>query len=482
MAKIQILMIAIVSCFSLISCMEEGVRIKGVVATDGQDEETNISILVVHPLTIDTCYIALTKEGVFEQTLPIKEESELYLIVNVDYVSKFLAEGGDVIELSWESRSPIATFKFADPSRIREQELRDLLNNRFTKKLDELYQRAPQTDEPCDPALLDEIERYVREYRQTIEDFEQTHGVLPHKKAFLIDGYFGAMNIVKNSLVTLEELKKRGLRSGLPEDTVKGMAAYEVLPFNYLAYQPYRSFLWDWSHLKTRKLTGPADSQNTLYDRYIERMHTTFHIIRDQAAAEWSLAYRAQFAKHDLPVNETILYLHHLEKNLSFPWAKEYVQQIRHKLNPLQAGNQAPDFQFMDESGKVYTLNDFCGKYLYIGFWSKTCRICHREFKQIPALREKYQDYDDRLAYAFVYVGTEENERWTDYIDRYGSRQGINLRSLAEDEKVYDITAFPIYILISPDGKIVEYNVARPSELLKQNENLLDKVLLGSHM
>jgi hypothetical protein len=43
MAKIQILMIAIVSCFSLISCMEEGVRIKGVVATDGQDEETNIN-------------------------------------------------------------------------------------------------------------------------------------------------------------------------------------------------------------------------------------------------------------------------------------------------------------------------------------------------------------------------------------------------------------------------------------------------------
>ena len=220
MKKIQILMVAIVSFFFLLSCTEEGVRIKGRVEVREQDEETNISVLVVHPLAIDTCHIALTKEGTFEQTLPIKDERELHLIVNGEHVSKFLAEEGDVIDVSWESRSPIATFKFADPARIREQELRDLLNIRFSKKMDELYQRAPLNDEPCDPALLDEIERYVREYRQTIEDFEQTHGVLPHKKAFLIDGYFGSMNIVKNSLVTLEELKKRGLRSGLPEDTV----------------------------------------------------------------------------------------------------------------------------------------------------------------------------------------------------------------------------------------------------------------------
>lgn len=459
------------------ACNKTEVIIKGTIEEFSQNEETNISILVRNPLTTDTCHITLSPQGAFEQTLPIEEERELYLMVNGMPINRMLVKGGDLIELTWKGYSPATTLEFADPARKREKELEELLGEKFRKEYNTLSSLSPSGNEPCDTALFEGIERYVDKYRRTIDEFEATHGTLPHKEAFLVDGYFNALSLVQYSLEAMEELKLRGLRSGLPEDTVKGKAAYEVLPAKYLVHRAYRSFLWNWAHLHVRALTEPADSLTTLYERYLERMDTTFRIMQDRETAEWTLAYRAPFTHYDLPTNDALSYLRSLESDLTYPWAKDYVQQTIAKLTPYQAGEQAPDFRLTDEAGRIYTLADFRGKYLYMGFWSQGCRVCHREFKNIPALREKYRAYDDRITYAFVYMERNDAEFWPTHIDRHGSRQGINLRTLNDKDKVYNITGFPTYVLINPEGMIVEYNTARPSELLQDNENVLDKSL-----
>ena len=469
----------LMAAVSLLSCTEEGVTILGMVEDMEKEKDTPICFLTRNPLTTDTCYVTLTAEGTFEQRLPIKERRELYLMVNKKIVARFLVERGDIVDLSWKGYSPSTTIRFADPARERERMLSELLTERFNPKWNALSEKISRATPPYDAILLDDIEKYADEYRQTIEEFEQEHGVLPHKEAFLVDGYFNALGPVQYSLEAIEQLKQRGLRSGLPEDTVTGKAAYEVLPARYLAHRAYRSFLWNWTNLYVRKLTGPADSVTSLYERFIERMDTTFRIMQDRETAEWALAYRAPFTEFDLAQNEALSYLNHLKNELTFSWAKEYVQQTIDKLTPYQAGKQAPDFLLVDESGKEYTLADFRGKYLYIGFWSRGCRVCHREFKHIPALREKYRAFDDRLAYAFVYLGEEEDEVWLKSIEKHGSRQGINLRAAKRDDNVYNITGFPTYILIGPDGKMVEHHTARPSELLQTGENVLDKALQG---
>lgn len=475
--KKNILMAALMMATCLISCTENGVRIKGAIEMQSPNEETHISILIRNPLINDTCHFTVSPEGTFDQTLPIKEERELYLMVNGRYIAKLLAEEGDFIELTWQSHNPSETLEFADPARKREQELEKLLNKNFSDRLHSLASLSPRPDQPYDTTLIDGIEKYVNEYRQAIEDFEQEHGALPHKRAFLINGYFNALAIAGYSPEAIEHLKLRGLRSGLPEDTVAGKAAYEVMPARDLAHIGFREFLWKWTHYTSRKQTGPADSLNTIYKRYFERMDTTFHLVQNREIAEWVLAYRGQFAKFELQLNEALTYLRHLDKNLSYPWTKEYVKRLISQLNPFQSGIKAPEFRMTDEEGKAYTLADFHGKYLYIGFWSRTCRVCHKEFKNIAALREKYQSYDDRLAYVFAYVGKEDDKKWSQHIDQYGSRQGINLRTTEQDQKAYDITGFPTYILIDPNGKIVEYNTARPSKLLQEGENVLDKAL-----
>jgi hypothetical protein len=54
---------------------------------------------------------------------------------------------------------------------------------------------------------------------------------------------------------------------------------------------------------------------------------------------------------------------------------------------------------------------------------------------------------------------------------------GYNL-ALPENYKgAYDIGVFPTYILIDPDGNVIEYNTSRPSELLKEDNNILDRIL-----
>ena len=64
--------------------------------------------------------------------------------------------------------------------------------------------------------------------------------------------------------------------------------------------------------------------------------------------------------------------------------------------------------------------------------------------------------------------------------ERYGLT-GYNLALPENYEGAYNIGVFPTYILIGPDGNIIEYKTSRPSELLADKENVLDKALKKSN-
>ncbi len=57
----------------------------------------------------------------------------------------------------------------------------------------------------------------------------------------------------------------------------------------------------------------------------------------------------------------------------------EASREFMKRLQPLSAGNPAPDFEIIDVDGQIARLNDFSGKYLLIDVWSHTCGPCIRE-------------------------------------------------------------------------------------------------------
>ena len=54
-------------------------------------------------------------------------------------------------------------------------------------------------------------------------------------------------------------------------------------------------------------------------------------------------------------------------------------------VKPAKVGEQSPDFQFADKNGKMYSLKDFKGQYVFIDIWATQCFPCKEE---IPYLEE----------------------------------------------------------------------------------------------
>lgn len=52
---------------------------------------------------------------------------------------------------------------------------------------------------------------------------------------------------------------------------------------------------------------------------------------------------------------------------------------VEKKYGPIWAGKPAPDFTFTDTKGKVLSLKDFRGKYLFIDFWGTVCTLLRRD-------------------------------------------------------------------------------------------------------
>lgn len=129
--------------------------------------------------------------------------------------------------------------------------------------------------------------------------------------------------------------------------------------------------------------------------------------------------------------------------------------------NSLKAGEQAPDFTYQDVNGKSYSLADFAGKYVYLDMWATWCGPCKKEIPFLKTLEEKMHGKN----IVFVSLSVDKNkEQWVEFL-KNNKMTGIQLhnggdRALSE---AFDVKFIPRFILIGPDGKVVNPTAERPS-------------------
>jgi thiol-disulfide isomerase/thioredoxin len=130
----------------------------------------------------------------------------------------------------------------------------------------------------------------------------------------------------------------------------------------------------------------------------------------------------------------------------------------------------------MDPSGKKINFKDFKGNYLLLDFWASYCKPCIANFPYEKKLETKYKGKPIK----FIYVSLDrDKEDWKNAINKY-NLSGIHLSDFNGMDgmlpvycKVY--TGIPRYVLISKEGKIINYNTPQP---ISQNlETLLDGLL-----
>ena len=140
----------------------------------------------------------------------------------------------------------------------------------------------------------------------------------------------------------------------------------------------------------------------------------------------------------------------------------------------LKKGNKAPEFlNYENFRGGTTSLKDFRGNYVYIDVWATWCRPC---IAQIPYLKKLEEEYKDENI-SFVSISTDDDRRsngsWDKAHDKWTTMvkekniTGIQLWAGKDDARFsqeYMIRSIPRFILIDPEGNIVDKNSKPPGD------------------
>lgn len=131
------------------------------------------------------------------------------------------------------------------------------------------------------------------------------------------------------------------------------------------------------------------------------------------------------------------------------------------KWDKAAVGRPSPQFKGVDVNGKEMTLRDFRGKYVYIDMWATWCGPCQKELPFLKKLEEKFKGRN------IVFVGLsidQDKAKWEARV-KSGALSGTQLHigKGSKFQSDYRISGIPRFILLDPNGRIVNPDMTRPS-------------------
>mgnify|MGYP001819705808 CR=1 FL=1 len=192
-------------------------------------------------------------------------------------------------------------------------------------------------------------------------------------------------------------------------------------------------------------------------------------------------AKKSAFLNENKGIDST---LYRLEKENLDKFAGEYLEyyaqmEERRKTRAAQfadlVGQPSPEFQdYENYKGGTTSLNELKGKYVYVDVWATWCGPCKRE---IPSLKEVESEYHDKNI-EFVSISVDNGRGYKDKSPEAAKEGwkamiadkemgGIQLYADNNWEsdfvKGYKIRGIPRFILIGPDGNVIDPDAPRPS-------------------
>lgn len=142
------------------------------------------------------------------------------------------------------------------------------------------------------------------------------------------------------------------------------------------------------------------------------------------------------------------------------------------KWDKAAVGRPSPIFKGVDINGKEMSLRDFRGKYIYIDMWATWCGPCQKELPYLTKLEEKYKGRN------IVFVGLsidQDKAKWEARV-KSGALGGTQLYigKGTKFQSDYRISGIPRFILLDPNGRIVNSDMSRPSS--EDTEKILNSL------
>lgn len=150
-----------------------------------------------------------------------------------------------------------------------------------------------------------------------------------------------------------------------------------------------------------------------------------------------------------------------------------YFDSAYEKNKVMGKGKPSPKFEnYVNIKGGKKSLDSYKGKYVYIDVWATWCGPC---IQQIPYLQSLEKEYHTKNI-AFLSISTDEPQRsggswdaaekkWRDFVkNRNMSGEQLWAGEDFSFQQAYQINSIPRFILIDPQGNIVDSNAPRPSD------------------
>lgn len=121
----------------------------------------------------------------------------------------------------------------------------------------------------------------------------------------------------------------------------------------------------------------------------------------------------------------------------------------------ITIGKEAADFTLEDINGNMLALSLLRGKYVMLDFWGSWCGACIRSF---PHLKAFYEQHHNKLEIIGI-ACHDTKEKWNTAVKRHklpwlNVLNGEGTNDVAE---LYGVQAYPTYVLIAPDGKVLQW-------------------------
>lgn len=143
----------------------------------------------------------------------------------------------------------------------------------------------------------------------------------------------------------------------------------------------------------------------------------------------------------------------------------------------MAAGQPAPVFNLPDIDGKMVSLTDFAGKYVFIDYWATWCGPCKAE---IPSYKKLIEDYTGKNI-VFISISVDKDKAAWEKMVKEGipevdpetgkpavpakmiAMSWLQLHDAVKYNKIWLVKFIPTFVLIDPMGKIVNSRAERPS-------------------
>ena len=120
-------------------------------------------------------------------------------------------------------------------------------------------------------------------------------------------------------------------------------------------------------------------------------------------------------------------------------------------------GQVPQDFSLEDVDGHQLSLSSLRGKYLLLDFWGSWCVNCIANF---PRMKAFYQQHRDKLEILGVAID-DSKDKWKVAVKKHELpwKHVIDTDGAGNVKERYGISAAPTYVLIDPEGKVIEWNI-----------------------